>query len=176
MRTATRVRAGAGLVAAIALTIAAVTPVAANAPVVVGERHVHVVRDIPGFLDCGDFLLDYHVEVRRTITDFFDVDGNLTRTMFDIHYKGTLTNTVTGLVARDDGSRMFIDDHVAQTTTLVRGSHHITVPGKGLIFAETGRVVWDWNGTPIDVNDADDIEIFRSGLHDDIAVQCDGMR
>ena len=81
------------LVAAAALTMAAVTPVAAGAPQVVGERHFEVVRDIPGFIDCGDYLIDYHVEVYRTITEYYDTDGNLVRAHFDIHYKGTLTNT-----------------------------------------------------------------------------------
>ena len=130
MRSATRTRLGLGLVAAAALTIAAVTPVAAGAPQVVGERHVEVVRDIPGFIDCGDFLIDYHVEVHRTITEFYGSEGNLIRAHFDIRYKGTLTNAETGLVARDDGSRMFIDDR--------HGSAHsswpTTTPG-----ASTGK-------------------------------------
>ena len=121
------------------IVLAVVAPVAADAPQVVGERHVEVVRDIPGFIDCGDYLIDYHVEVFRTITEFYDADGNLVRAHFDIHYKGTFTNAETGLVARDDGSRMFIDDYVAKTWTLVRGPHHVTVPGYGIVFGETGR-------------------------------------
>ena len=176
MRSATRTRFGLGLLAAIALAIAAVTPVAAGAPQVVGERHFEVVRDTPGFIDCGDYLIDYHVEVFRTITEFYDADGNLVRAHFDIHYQGTLTNAETGLVARDDGSRMFIDDYVAMTSTLVRGSHHVTVPGYGIVFGETGRVVWDWNGTTPDENEDDDFELFRSGLHGDPADVCDAMR
>ena len=176
MRTVTRTRTvTGGLVVGLALALAAAVPVAADAPAVVDQRHVQVVRDIPGLFDCGDFLIDYHVEVRRTITDFFGADGRLDRTVFDIHYKGTLTNTVTGLVARDDGSRMFIDDYDAQTTTLVRGSHHVTVPGYGLVFGETGRIVWDWNGTTPDENEDDDIELFRSGHHGDPSAVCDAM-
>jgi hypothetical protein len=176
MRSATRTRLGLGLVAAAALTLATVTPVAADAPQVVGERHFEVVRDIPGFIDCGDFVLDYHVEVFRTITEFYDRDGNLVRAHFDIHYKGTVTDSVTGLVARDDGSRMFIDDYVAQTSTLVRGSHHVTVPGYGIVFGETGRVVTDWNGTTPDESEDDDFELFSAGLHGDPAEICDAMR
>jgi len=174
MRAATRFRLAGGSIAVVALTLSVVAPVAA-APVV-EQRHVQVVRDIPGFLDCGDYLIDYHVEVQRTITDFVDSNGNLVRTTIDIHYKGTLTNRTTGLVARDDGSRMFIDDWLRGTTTLVRGSHHVTLPGQGLVFAETGRLVWSWNGTPPDVNDGDDVEVFRSGLHGDVAALCDAMR
>ena len=166
----------AGVVVGVALALAAAMPVAAVAPQVQGERHFQVVRDIPGFVDCGDFFLDYHVEVQRTITDFVDADGNLVRTIYDIHYKGTVTNTVSGLVARDDGSRMFIDDYRTQTTTLVRGSHHVTVPGHGLVFGETGRIVWSWNGTPPDVNEDDDVELFRSGHHADGLAVCDAMR
>jgi len=175
MRSATRTRFGLGLVAAAAMSMAAVAPVAAGAPLVVGERHVEVVRDIPGFIDCGDFVIDYHVEVLRTITEFYDGDGNLVRAHFDIHYKGTLTNAESGLVARDDGSRMLIDDYLAMTSTLVRGSHHVTVPGYGIVFAETGRVVTDWNGTTPDESEDDDFDVFRAGLHGDPADICDAM-
>jgi hypothetical protein len=176
MRTTIRARSAAGLFVAVALALGIAAPVAAAAPQVVGERHFEVVRDIDGFIDCGDYLLDYHVEVFRTITEFYDNDGNLRRAHFDIHYKGTLTNAETGLVARDDGSRMFIDDYVAQTSTLVRGSHHVTVPGHGIVFGETGRQVWDWNGTTPDESEDDDFELFRSGLHGDPIDVCDAMR
>jgi hypothetical protein len=175
MHASVRRRLGVGVIAALALYAGGVAPVAAAAPVV-EVRHFEVTRDIPGFIDCGDYVLDYHVDVFRTITEFHDADGSLDRVMFDIHYKGTLTNSISGLVARDDGSRMFIDDYDAQTTTLVRGSHHVTVPGWGIVFGETGRMVWDWNGTPIEENEDDDVEIFRSGLHGDPAAVCDAMR
>jgi hypothetical protein len=55
MRPSTRTRAAAGIVAALALSLAAVAPVAADAPAV-ETRHFEVTRDIPGFLDCGDYL------------------------------------------------------------------------------------------------------------------------
>jgi hypothetical protein len=175
MRSSPRNRIAAGVVAALALSLAAVAPVAAAAPVV-EVRHVEVSRDIPGFIDCGDYLIDYHVDVVRTITEFRDADGSLDRVTFNIRYKGTVTNATTGLVATDDGTRMFIDDYDAQTTTLVRGSHHVTVPGWGIVFGETGRIVWDWNGTPVEENDGDDIEIFRSGLHGEVSAICDALR
>ena len=176
MRFTTRTRAATGLLAAVALTLGIAAPVAAAAPQVVGERHFEVVRDIDGFIDCGDYLLDYHVEVFRTITEFYENDGDLLRIHYDIHYKGTLTNAETGLIARDDGSRMFIDDYVEQTSTLVRGSHHVTVPGHGIVFGETGRIVTDWNGTTPDENEDDDFVIFEAGWHGDPAAVCDAMR
>ena len=176
MRSATRTRFGLGLVAAAALTLAAVTPVAAGAPQVVGERHFEVVRDIPGFIDCGDYLIDYHVEVFRTITEFYDADGNLVRAHFDIHYKGTLTNAETGLVARDDGSRMFIDDYVAMTSTLVRGSHHVTVPGYGIVFGETGRRRDGLERHHARRERGRRLRALPSGLHGDPADVCDAMR
>lgn len=176
MHSTTRARTVAGLFAAVALALGIAAPVAAAAPQVAGERHFEVVRDIPGFLDCGDYGIDYHVEVFRTVTEFYDNDGNLLRIHFDIHYKGTLTNAETGLVARDDGSRMFIDDYVAMTSTLVRGSHHVTVPGHGIVFGETGRVVTDWNGTTPEENEDDDVVLFESGLHGIALDVCDAMR
>ena len=176
MRTTNRARTAACLLTALALALGIAVPVSAASPQVVGERHFEVVRDIDGFIDCGDCVLDYHVEVFRTITEFYDNDGNLVRAHFDIHYKGTVTNAETGLVARDDGSRMFIDDYVAQTSTLVRGSHHVTVPGYGIVFGETGRLVTDWNGTTPDESEDDDFVIFSAGLHGDAAAICDAMR
>jgi len=71
---------------------------------------------------------------------------------------------------------MFIDDYVAMTSTLVRGSHHVTVPGYGIVFGETGRVVTDWNGTIPDENEDDDFDIFIAGLHGDASDVCDAMR
>ena len=112
----------------------------------------------------------------RSVARGTDTDGNLLRAHFDVHYKGTVTNSVTGLVARDDGSRMFIDDYVAQTSTLVRGSHHVTVPGYGIVFGETGRLVSDWNGTTPDESEDDDFVTFSAGLHGDPAQICDAMR
>ena len=69
----------------------------------------------------------------------------------------------------------FIDDYVARTSTLVRGSHHVTVPGYGIVFGETGRLVSDWNGTTPDESEDDDFVIFEAGLHGASADICEAM-
>jgi hypothetical protein len=160
MRSIRTLLAGASLLVLFALTA---TPALAKAPVV--ERNVHRTVDTPGFLQCGTTALDYHLDVRRTITEFYDASGALVRWELRAHYKATLTEPTTGLVIHDDGSRKITDDFRRSQTTYVGGAHHVTWPGHGLVFGEVGRVVYDWNGTPDDF-DADEL-VFAAGIHQD---------
>lgn len=151
------------LATAAALAIAA--PAALAAPPTVVEKHGVHVLDIPAFIDCGEAVLDYHLVVRRTITERYDKAGELLRWELSSHYKATLADPVSGLVIRDDGSRKLVDDVVRQQTTITGGAHHVTWPGRGLVFGETGRVGYDWNGTPDDFDD--DVLVFAAGIHQD---------
>jgi hypothetical protein len=152
-----------GGAALLATVLASVAAPAALAVAPVGERNELVARDIPGFIDCGTVALDYHVDVRRTISEYFDNDGNLVRWVANVHYFGTVTNPETGLVATDNGARMIVDDFRTQQSTITGGAHHVTWPGGGLIFGELGRLVFDWNGTP--ENFDDDVLRYARGIH-----------
>jgi hypothetical protein len=151
----------ASALATTALALCAL-PALATAPSV--ER-VQRVIDIPGFFDCGGVSLDYHLEVRRTTTEFLDGDGALVRWVSQAHYSAVLTEPISGVVIHDDGTRMITDDVRRNRTTVVGGAHHVTWPGHGLIFGEVGRVVTDWNGTPDDFGD--DYLVFAAGIHQD---------
>jgi hypothetical protein len=144
-----------------ALTVTALPTLAASPSV---ER-VQRVIDIPGFFDCGAVSLDYHLEVRRTTTEFRDGAGALVRWVSHAQYSALLREPVSGLVIHDDGTRTITDDVRKNRTTIVGGAHHVTWPGHGLVFGEVGRIVLDWNGTPDDFDD-DDL-VFAAGIHQD---------
>src|SRR5574338_521363 len=152
------------LAGALAITAMMVStlPTLAAAPSV--ER-VERVIDIPGFFDCGSLSLDYHLEVRRTTSEFRDGDGAVARWVSQAHYAATLTVPGSGLIIHEDGTRMITDDVRKSRTTYVGGAHHVTWPGHGLVFGEVGLVVYDWNGTPDEFDD-DDL-VFAAGIHQD---------
>ena len=155
------------LATALGLLATSAVPAAGAAPVV--ERNVRLSIDVPAFLVCGDTSLDYHLEVRRTIAEYYGADGVLVRWDLHAHYFATLTDRDSGLVIRDDGTRRVTDDFRTMTTTVVGGAHHVTWPGGGLVFGEVGRLVFDWNGTPDNFDD--DYLVFAAGIHQDAQVQ-----
>lgn len=151
-------------VTATLLLVLGIAPVLASQPAVIERNGTHVV-DIPGFVACSTTSLDYHLVVRRTITERYGRDGELTRWELSSVYAATLTDPASERVVRDDGTRRITDDYVRQQTTIVGGAHHVTAPGLGLVFGEVGRVVYDWNGTPDDFDD--DVQVFAAGIHQD---------
>ena len=154
----------------VALMVAA-TPAFAAGPVVI-ERNAPVHREITGFISCGTVTLDYVLDAKRTITESYDTDGNLVRWDLHTRYFATLTDPVSGLVIHDDGARRVTDDYLAETTTGVGGVHHLTWPGSGILFGMTGREVLDWNGTPPEENEDDDVRVFQAGLNTNVELIC----
>ena len=160
MRTTRFLAMTLGCLATLAVTIG---PALAAAPVVI-QRNVPVHREIPGFMTCGSVSLDYVLDVKRTITESYDAAGNIVRWDLYARYFATLTDPVSGLVIRDDGARRVTDDYRAGTTTGMGGVHHVTWPGDGMVFGVAGREVLDWNGTPPEENEDDDVRVFQAGL------------
>ena len=153
-----------------ALAVAAM-PVLAAGPVVI-QRNAPIHREIPGFFTCGSVTLDYVLDAKRTITESYDADGNLVRWDLHARYFATLTDPVSGLVIHDDGARRVTDDYVAETTTGTGGVHHLTWPGAGILFGVAGREVLDWNGTPPEENEDDDVRVFQAGLSTNAELVC----
>ena len=158
------------LLALAGLTLA-VTPALAAGPVVI-ERNAPVHREIQGFFTCGSVSLDYVLDAKRTITESYDADGNLIRWELHARYFATLTDRVSGLVIRDDGARRVTDDYEAETTTGTGGVHHLTWPGAGILFGVAGREVIEWNGTPPEENEDDDVRVFQAGLSTNAELVC----
>jgi hypothetical protein len=157
------VRATALALAAAASLLMAAAPAQAAAPT--GDRNVHLVLDFEDFFDCGSFGLDYHLEVTRTIIEYTDGDGDLVKWAAHALYFATFTREGSDVVIIDNGSRHIVDDYRKQQSTIFGGAHHITWPGGGLVFAEVGRLVFDWNGTPDNFDD--DVLVQAAGIHQD---------
>ena len=153
-----------------AMTVAPVPALAAG-PVVI-QRNALVHREIPGFFTCGSVTLDYVLDAKRTITESYDADGNIVRWDLHARYFATLTDPVSGLVIHDDGARRVTDDYRAETTTGTGGVHHLTWPGAGILFGVAGREVLDWNGTPPEENEDDDVSVFQAGLNTNVELIC----
>ena len=168
MRANRFISAALGCLAAFALSAA---PALAAAPVVI-ERNAPIHREITSFMTCGSVRLDYVLDAKRTITESYDLDGNLVRWHLHARYFATLTDPASGLVIHDDGARRVTDDYLAETTTGVGGVHHLTWPGDGIVFGDAGRQVLEWNGTTPDVNEDDDVRVFQAGLSTNVELIC----
>ena len=168
MRANRSISVALGCLAALACSVA---PALAAAPIVI-QRNAPIHREIPDFITCGDVTLDYVLDAKRTITESYDTFGNLIRWDLHARYFATLTDPISGLVIRDDGARRVTDDYEAATTTGTGGVHHLTWPGAGILFGVAGREVLDWNGTPPDVNEDDDVRVFQAGLSTNVELIC----
>lgn len=153
------------LLAAVAALVAGAPAAQAAQPVVV-EKNATVTRHFAGIPMCDGFTVTLHYDVRRTVTEYYDKSGDLTRVVLNIHYVGTWTNDETGESISNRGTRHITEDFVDQTTTETGALRHMTAPGEGIVLHETGRIVYDWNGTPDDFDD--DFIAFIAGPHQDL--------
>ena len=154
------------LVAAAAAFLAAVVPTAYARKPVVLEKNITLTRHFAGIPICEDFTVTLDYDVRRTVTEYYNKRGNLVRLTSNIHYVGTWTNDETGESIDNRGVRHITDDFTDGTTTETAVLRHMTARGEGIVLHESGRVVYDWNGTP--ENFDDDFITFIAGPHEDL--------
>lgn len=142
-------------------------------PPVVEEKHREFTRTFE-VADCGEFTLTGTFDIVRTKTLRYDRDGNLVRETFIIRYDGLVyrTDDPSRSVA-DNGHRTVINDYRRGQTLDLGGAHHVTLPGKGLVFGQAGLIIWDWAGTPDD--DEDDYPFRFAGHTDEHDVLCDHL-
>jgi hypothetical protein len=114
-------------------------------------------RSIPDFTACPGFSVDGEFDITRTDTIFYDNSGQPIREVLHIAFVGTLTNALNGKSVHDAGRRVSTFDLVTGTGSST-GGRVDTVPGLGVIYQDTGRLVFDPNG---DV-------IFAAGQHDEL--------
>jgi len=93
-----------------------------------------------------DHAIDYQHAIR-----FYDTNGNLVRRVIYDHLLGTLTNPLTGANVSYDAHNTTTDvlavpGDFSSATTTGRGEQNYTVPGMGIVFQNSGRVVFDANG------------------------------
>ena len=129
-------------VAAVAGVAALAGTAAASKPVVL-EKHNSLTRDFANIPDCVAFGFTHteHYDVTRTVTDFYDQEGNLLREVVHVRFVGTATNDVTGKTIPVVGVRHLVFDFVNETFTETGVLRHVTVPGQGIVLHESGRFV-----------------------------------
>jgi len=122
------------------MVFATVSPALALQPDSV-NRNLH--RRYDDFAVCDRYNVIGDFDVTRKDVTFFDNDGNPIRVDFFIHYKGMLSNSLTGKTLSDKGNFKNSLDLVNGTVTVIGGIRHTTVSGLGIIIQETGRIILD---------------------------------
>jgi len=119
----------------------------AGAPLI---ENFDTVADHELFADCGDFLIIADGAGHSRLITYFDREGQPIRILFQGHYNGTLTNSVTGAFITDSPSVANITiDLIKGTQTNVGPFFNITIPGQGNVYFQVGRIVFDGNGPPV---------------------------
>jgi hypothetical protein len=141
--TTMRIRALA--VAAVGMLLLFTSTAAFAAPPVVSTREVSGT----GTFSCGSFEVQEEYTYRVRTTRFYDNQGSLVRGISHLSWKGYLTNTTTGQTLMDHTERINHVDFTTynySSTGLLWG---ITVPGRGIVVQDIGRLVFDENGNII---------------------------
>jgi hypothetical protein len=112
-------------------------------------------RSIPDFAECPGFTVAGEFDIARTDTIFYGNSGQPIREVLHVEFAGTLTNPLNGKSVLDSGRRISTFDLVTGAGSS-SGSRVDTVPGLGIVYQESGRLVFDPDG---DV-------IFEAGPHD----------
>jgi hypothetical protein len=131
------------------LTILTVIPASAAAPDI-----IRFEEEFSYQVQCDGFTLDGAGMENYRVAIFYDKDGNPVRTQIQIQYNGTLTHSVTGESWRDPQYAMLQSDLLKGTDTFVGLIYRITVPGRGLVYIDAGRIVFSEAGV-----------IFEAGTH-----------
>jgi hypothetical protein len=115
-------------------------------------------RSSPHFLSCPGFDVVAEFDLTRVSTTFYDSDGNPIRIARHLSYAGSLSNPLTTKSLPDEGNVLVTIDLVAGTTTFDGKGRVDTVPGLGVIFHVSGRMMFDAEGDLV----------FEAGPHDDL--------
>ena len=99
--------------------------------------------------NCGDFIMIANGLGKIRLTTYFDRNGDAIRLIFQGRYNGTLTNSVSGATISDSPSvaNIFVD-LVANTQTNIGAFYNLTIPGRGAVLIEAGRLVLSGDGEP----------------------------
>jgi hypothetical protein len=122
-------------------------------------------RSSPHFLPCPGLDVAAEFDITRVSTTFYNADGNPIRIVRHLRYIGTLGNPLTGKSLADEGNVLITIDLVATTTTFDGKGRVDTVPGLGVVFHVSGRMMFDAEGDLI----------FEAGPHDDLDNNLGGL-
>jgi len=127
--------------------------------------------DNEAIANCGDFHIISNGSGTNRLITFFGGNGDPVRITFQGRYRGTLTNSATGfsLVDAPSVANIFVD-LVQGTQTNVGAFFTVTLPGRGRVLMDAGRIVFSGSGDPI----------FIAGQHlppdQSIDVLCNALR
>jgi hypothetical protein len=164
------------MLTAVASAAAASAGAAAAEPIVLEKNHTYV-REVPHAATCKPsgytFGVSYHYDVRRSITEFTDNDGNVIREVIEAHFVGTATNDATGSALPVAGERHIVWDFVESTWTETGTLRHTTIPGSGVVLLQSGRIVYPLPAVPapdviptIDLSEAGPHDVFHAQYAD----------
>ena len=153
---------------ALALCLLASAPAFAAAPLIEDQTFTEVNDPVA---NCGDFVIIANGEGSTRTWVYFGRDGAPLKFVLHGHYRGTLTNSVTGATLLDAPSVAIIDvDLVTGQETRIGAFWTVTLPGVGRVLFNVGRMVFDGSGPPV----------FIAGQHvppeEEIALLCAGLR
>lgn len=100
-------------------------------------------------VDCGDFELYRHLSVDGTITHFFDKGGLLALEKARVSILWTLTNSKDDRLLTNRTSYTRTSDYEEGLHTYVGVLWHLTVPGRGVVVLDAGKIVVDYFPPPI---------------------------
>lgn len=121
--------------------------------------------------DCGGFEILLYGAGTSHLTWFRDRDGAPRRVTLHGHYSGMMVNPLNGNTLFDAPSVAMVTLDVQSGVQTSVGTYwNVTVPGRGVIALEAGRLVFDGDGPPV----------FIAGPHlpppQTIALLCDALR
>jgi hypothetical protein len=129
---------------AVGLALAGLTGMAAQAaPPVVIEKNETFTRQFANIPDCEAYGFTHteNYQITRSITEFYDNEGNLLREVVHVRFVGTATNDETGKTLPISGTRHLVFD-ADGTFTETGVLRHVTVRGEGIVLHESGRVIF----------------------------------
>jgi hypothetical protein len=129
--------------AAALLAVGAVVATAAAGQPVVVEKQNELTRHFANLPTCTAFGFTHTEDyaVTRTVTDFYDNEGNLIRETLHVQFVGTATNDATGKTIPVNGVRNITFDFVEGTFTETGVLRRVTVAGSGIVLHTSGRIV-----------------------------------
>jgi hypothetical protein len=133
-----------GLLAAI-LAVAAFVPALAVPP---DRVPISLDEDWPA-IDCGDFELYRHILVEGMVTTFYDKDDVRTLEKAYVSILWTLTNSKDDRVLTNKTNYVRTSDYEEGLHTYVGVLWHLTVPGRGVVVLDAGRIIVDYYPPPI---------------------------
>ena len=95
---------------------------------------------------CEEFGYDFHLDHRATVTvktwTRTDPQGNVTHEVERVIWRGTVTQSATGLTVPDNANYVAVFNHNRNWIAEVGVVYWIRIPGQGVVFREAGIIVY----------------------------------